>query len=351
VLIVTDDRGQVARWQPPGEPAILPADDLRYETAFAPDYSRVLRYGGGTDGEIWRLDVEGWSLERTVEGEFEAARWTPHGLLIGLSEGAFLFDVEDGGKRPLPDGANVRNSYMPTVDRLLLMRGEAVEVWAVGGKEPLAAWEIPPGRSLDLADVSADGRLYVLRDALFAQTYVLRLQSDALVEVWRSERAHVNVGPALLHPTEPLLATVDDGDISLVDLQSGDVVWQSTSAVAVADHQFSTVRWITGGQYLVTQAQLPRESSIYQNVGVWRWDAAPQQLILLQQTPSSGLLGVDPQAQAVLAGEQGQEQAVNPLYYPLLLDAGQLQRDVQEPCLLDRPLSDEQRQAFSVVGR
>jgi hypothetical protein len=240
---------------------------------------------------------------------------------------------------------------MPAEDRLLLMRGEAVEVWAVGGKEPLAAWEIPLGRSLEMADVSADGRLYVLRDGLFAQTYVLRLESDALVEVWRSERAHVNVGPALFHPTQPLLVLVDDGDISLVDLQSGNVVWKSTSAVAVADHQFSTVRWITGGQYLVTQAQLPQESSIYQNVGVWRWDAAPQQLILLQQTPSSGLLGVGPQGQAVLAGEPGQEQAVNPLYYPLLLDAGQLQRDVEEPCLLDRPLSDEQRQAFSVVGR
>jgi hypothetical protein len=370
VLIVSDDLGQVARWQLGGEAAILPADDLRYELAFATDYGRVLRYSGGTDGEIWRLGAEGWSLERTVEGEFEAARWTPHGLLIGLSEGAFLYDPEDGGRRPLPDGVDVRNSTMPAEDRLVLMREEAVEVWAPGGEEPLAGWEIPPGRSLFLADVSADGRLYVLRDNLLGQTYVLRLENggaaagaegngaegaaaggDALVEMWRTERAHANAGPALLHPSEALLATVDDGVISLVNWQSGEVVWQSTGAVAVTDHQFSTVQWITGGQYLITQAQLPRESSIFLNIGLWRWDSAQQQLILLQQTPSSGLLGVNAQAQAVLAGKPGQEWAVDPLFYPLLLDARQLQRDVQESCLLERKLSDEQRQAFSVTGR
>jgi hypothetical protein len=301
-------------------------------------------------------------LERTVVGEFEAARWTPHGLLIGLQEGAFLFDPEDGGRRQLPPGTIVSSSNMAAADRLVAMRAGAIELWQVGGDRALAAWEIPAGRTLELADISADGRLYVLRDILFAQTYVLRLDAgreageapggaDSLVEMWRTEQAHVDVGPARLHPTEPLLALVADGDISLVDLARGSVIWQSTGTVATADQSFRSVRWITGGEYLVTQAQLPQASSIFLNIGVWRWDEAQRQLILLQQAPSSGLLGIDPQARVVLAGEPGQEQAADPLVYPLLLDARRLQQEVQESCLLQRLLDDQQRQAFSIVGR
>lgn len=82
--------------------------------------------------------------------------------------------------------------------------------------------------------------------------------------------------------------------VSLVDLAGGQVIWQTTGVGAVAGQSFRTALWSTDGQYLIAQAQLPQQSSFYRNVGVWRWQADQRRLILVQEVPSSGLLGVSP---------------------------------------------------------
>lgn len=93
-----------------------------------------------------------------------------------------------------------------------------------------------------------------------------------------------------------------------------------------------------------------QQSSSYRNIGVWRWHADQRRLSLLQEVPSSGLLGVSPDTSALLAGEPGQ-----PCRWAVLaarsLPTRQLQADVQASCLLDRPLDDELRQAFLITGR
>jgi hypothetical protein len=212
-----------------------------------------------------------------------------------------------------------------------------------------------------LADVSAGAAagaaegdaLLVSRDRSFGQLYVLRLDAAAhtLTEVWRSEQAHVDSAQARLNPALPLLATVNDGVVSLVDLEQGRSIWQSTSVGAVAGQSFRTVNWSTDGQYLITQAQPLQQSSFTRNIGVWHWNAEQRRPILLQEVPSSGLLGVSPDTGALLAGEPGQPFADRPYYYPVLANTTQLQMDVQASCLLDRPLDNELRQAFLIVGR
>lgn len=194
--------------------------------------------------------------------------------------------------------------------------------------------------------------LLVYRDRAFGQLYVLRADTTAhtLTEVWRSEQAHVDSAPARLNEAMPLLATVNDGVVSLVDLAGGQVIWQTTGVGAVAGQSFRTALWSTDGQYLITQAQLPQQSSFYRNVGVWRWQADQRRLILVQEVPSSGLLGVSPDTSGLLAGDPGQPFADRPYFYPVLADTGQLQADLQASCLLDRPLNDELRQAFLITG-
>lgn len=54
-LLTTDGDGQVARWTIGGEAQVLAADEERHAIVVAPDGSRVLRYGSGTDGQLWRL--------------------------------------------------------------------------------------------------------------------------------------------------------------------------------------------------------------------------------------------------------------------------------------------------------
>jgi hypothetical protein len=149
----------------------------------------------------------------------------------------------------------------------------------------------------------------------------------------------------------PLLATVNDGVVSLVDLAEGQVIWQSTGVGSVAGQSFRTALWSTDGQYLITQAQPLQQSSFYRNIGVWRWHADQRRPILVQEVPSSGLLGVSSDTSALLAGEPGQPFADRPYFYPVLADTGQLQADVQTSCLLDRSLNDDLRQAFLIAGR
>ncbi len=228
----------------------------------------------------------------------------------------------------------------------------------------MAGWPIPAGRTLRLDDVvkesAQDGQdsaggavLLVYRDRAFGQLYVLRVDAAAhtLTEVWRSEQAHVDSAPARLNEAMPLLATVNDGVVSLVDLAQEQVIWQSTGVGAVAGQSFRTALWSTDGQYLITQAQPLQQSSFNRNIGVWRWHADQRRPILVQEVPSSGLLGVSPDTSALLAGEPGQPFADRPYFYPVLADTGQLQADVQASCLLDRPLDDKVRQAFLITGR
>ena len=129
------------------------------------------------------------------------------------------------------------------------------------------------------------------------------------------------------------------------------MIWQSTGVGAAAGQSFRTALWSTDGEYLITQAQPLQQSSFNRNIGVWRWHPDQQRPALVQEVPSSGLLGVSPDMSALLAGEPGQQFADRPYFYPVLADTGQLQADVQASCLLDRPLSDQLRQAFLIAGR
>ncbi len=353
-LLVTDRNGQVAQWSIGGATQLLPADDDRRLLAFAPDHVRVLRYGSAADGQIWRLTAQGWQQESSLAGDISAAAWSDYGILVSFADDTVVVvDPDRGQRRPAPDATRVAGSSLLSPDLLLALRNDAVELWKLGDAQPLATWPVPPGRRLRLDDAAADGQLFVYSDATFGQIYVLRVNPAAqtLSEVWRFEQAHVDRAPARLNPTLPLLATLNDGMITLVDLDQGRAIWQSTSAAAVAGQSFRTVQWSTDGLYLITQAQLPNESSFILNIGVWRWDGVRKQPALLQEAKSSGLLGVSPDTQLLLAGEPGLPFAERPHLYPILTDTDKLETDVQASCLLDRPLADEQRQAFSIDGR
>jgi hypothetical protein len=237
-------------------------------------------------------------------------------------------------------------------------------MWQVGGKTPLAAWPIPPGRRLRLDRGGASSGdlpgsaaprtdLFVYRDVAFGQLFVLRVDAAArtLQEVWRAENAAVDSKPARLHPQLPLLAVLNNGVVSLVDLATGAAIWQSTSVGAVAGQWFLSVSWSTDGQYLITQAQPLQGSSFVDTVAVWRWDPQVRRPILLQQTPVGELLGISPDLRSVLAAAPGRPNAAMPLVYPVLPDAAQLRTEVEASCLLDRPLRDDQRQAFMVAAQ
>ena len=352
-LLTTDGEGQVAHWTIGGEAQVLPADEDRRIVVVAPDAMRILRYGDGTDGQIWRLDASGWVQEDSLAGELSGAIWTDHGILATFADGSAAVIDPAGRRQTAPAGIALSGSILPAEGLLLAMRGDALELVRLGDEQPLAAWPIPDGRRLRLDDVAEGGELLVYRDRTFGQLYVLRLDAGAhtLDEVWRSEQAHVDSAPARLNPAMPLLASVNDGVVSLVDLEQGRSIWQSTSVGAVAGQSFRTVNWSTDGQYLITQAQPLQQSSFTRNIGVWHWSAEQRRPILLQEVPSSGLLGVSPDTGALLAGEPGQPFADRPYYYPVLANTTQLQTDVQASCLLARPLSDAQRESYMIAER
>jgi hypothetical protein len=246
-------------------------------------------------------------------------------------------------------------------DHLVALREDHIELWRIGEREPLAAWPVPAGRFLYLADVAtgeaaAEGageRLLVYQDWQLGQLYVLRADAAAgtLVEAWRAEEAHINLGPARLHPRLPLLATINDSVLAVVDLAQGARLWTSRSAAPVAAQLFRAVQWSTDGQYLITQAQLPQTSSLEENFGVWRWDAAQGAPVLLQEMRGANLVGVRPDMQWLLASEPSPFGLRRVVAYPLLLDGVQLRQDVQSSCLLVRPLSAAQQQAYLIDSR
>ena len=365
-LLTAGRDGEVAHWTIGSTAEVLPADKDRPTIVVAPDARRVLRYGSGVDGQIWRLDASGWVQDGTLpDGELADASWTDYGMLAEFADGsAAVIDPATGGRQGVPADAAVSGSVLLTGDLLVAQRPAAVELWRLGAAQPMAGWPIPPNRSLRLDDMVKEGALdgqdsagntvlLVYRDRAFGQLYVLRadVAAHTLTEVWRSEQAHVDSAPARLNRTMPLLATVNDSVVSLIDLAQGQVIWQSTGVGAVAGQMFRAVLWSTDGQYLITQAQPLQQSSFNRNIGVWRWHTEQRRPILVQEVPSSGLLGVSPDTSALLAGEPGQPFADRPYFYPVLADTGQLQADVQASCLLDRQLNDELRQAFLISGR
>jgi hypothetical protein len=329
-LLITHDGG-AGQWTLGGDVASLPLG-AGGELAFAPDGARVLRYGTDDGGQLWRWTGEDWLQEGVVAGAIWQARWTDHGLLVG-------FDVA--------------GSTLIAPGQLLALREGQVELWAIGGQQPLAAWPAPAGRSLHLADASADGQLLVYQDWQLGQLYVLRADAVAgtLALIWRSEEAHVNPGPPQLSPLLPLLATINDGVLAVVDLDGGQSLWTSKSAAAAAGQLFRKVQWSTDGQYLITQAQLPLTTRLEDIAGVWRWDAAQGALVLLQEMRVANVAGVSPDMQWLLASEPWPASIGRVAAYPLLLDSAQLRQDVQASCLLHRSLSDAERQAFLIEGR
>jgi hypothetical protein len=195
--------------------------------------------------------------------------------------------------------------------------------------------------------------LLVYQDWQLGQLYVLAANpaERTLAEVWRAEEAHINAGPARLHPRLPLLATINDGVLAVVDLAQGERLWTSRSAAPVAAQVFLAVQWSTDGQYLITQAQLPQANSLDENAGVWRWDAGENAPVLLQELLVGNLVGVRPDLQWLLASERGPLHFDRVVAYPLFLDAARLRQDTPASCLLVRPFSAAQRQAFLLDGR
>jgi hypothetical protein len=102
---------------------------------------------------------------------------------------------------------------------------------------------------------------------------------------------------------------------------------------------------------LITQAQPPQSSSLERSIGLWRWDALAGAPVLVQEIRAANLVGVRPDLQWLLAGELGPAAAERVAAYPLLIDSAQLRQDVIASCLLARPLSEAQRQAFLIGGR
>jgi WD40 repeat protein len=366
-LLVEDDAKQFAYWKIGGPAAILPADPARNLFAAAPDGRHVLRYGLGASGEIWSLEpalpgdaaagTAAWVQVGTLEGELEHVVWNDHGILASFADGtAAVLDPASGRSRPIQGSAAVPGWLLLGDDLLLALGADGVELWrlgAAGTDQQLAAWPAPAGSSLQLDDASSSGDLVALHALPFGPRYVLRLDTatKALTEVWRSTRQHVDTLEAKLNPSLPLLATLDDGVVAIVDLEQGRVVWQSTSIAALAQQSVRAVQWSTDGRYLITQAQPLQQGTVALNIGIWRWDAEQQRLTLLQEVPSSGLLGVSPDMTALLAGEPRQAAAARPYYYPVLTDTLRLKADVEGSCLLPRPLGEEQQQAFMAIRR
>jgi len=346
--------GSVAQWTLGGSAAPLPPDDTRMQAAFAPGYTRLLRYGSAEGGEIWRWTGEEWVQEGAVAGSITAAMWSAHGLLVQLEDGSgVLLDPDSGERHPLPEGVQLEGSTLVTPDLLVALRGANVELWQIGGSGPLSSWPVPDGRLLQLIDAAPCSGLLLYQDPWGGQLYVLRFEPAAqtLAEVWRSDEFHVNPGPARLSPSLPLLATINDGALALVNLEGGGALWSSRSSAPVAAQEFQAVQWSTDGQYLITQAQLIQASSVENSIGVWRWDARQGAPVLLQAMRAAALVGVRPDMQWLLASEEGPAALTRVVAYPLFLDNRQLQRDAPASCLPVRPPDEAQRQAFLSSGR
>lgn len=352
-LLVTDADGQAGLWALGGQFTPLPVDSMSKWFAFAPGEARLLRYDRLNDGQIWRWSGTAWVQEGLVAGAIAAADWTPYGLLVQFNDGsAVALDPDSGERQALPPGMELAGSTLVAPGQLVALRENRVELWPVGGDQPRAAWTAPEGRFLYLADAAADGQLLVYQDNQFGQLYVLRADATtgALAEVWRSEEAHVVVGQSQLSPLLPLLATINDGVLAVVDLDRGETLWTTRSAAPVAGQFFRKVQWSTDGQYLITQAQ-PSQASIFENnVGVWRWDPAAGAPVLLQEMRVAHVVGVRPDMQWLLASEARPGALRRVLAWPLLLDAAQLGEDVEASCLLHRQLSAAERQAFLIGG-
>ena len=231
-----------------------------------------------------------------------------------------------------------------------------MELWQVGDDQPLAIWNGPSDQTLQLDDSSTDGQLFVYRNVFSGHIYVLRLNVSArtLTEIWRYEQTAIDNSEAQLHPTLPLLALRSNSTVSLVDLDQASILWQSSSVAAVTTQSFRAVQWSTDGQYLITQAQPAQESSLLIRVGIWRWDGVRQQLRLLQEVETGRLLEISPEMQWILAVEaESLSPLVTPrtLLVPIFTDTTQLQADVETSCLLTRPLSEQQQQAFLIDRR
>ena len=352
-LLVTNDDGSVAQWTLGGSAAPLPPDDTRMQAAFAPGYTRLLRYGSAEGGEIWRWTGEEWVQEGAVAGSITAAMWSAHGLLVQLEDGSgVLLDPDSGERRSLPEGVQLEGSTLVTPDLLVALRGANVELWQIGGSGPLSSWPVPDGRLLQLIDAAPDSGLLLYQDPWGGQLYVLRFEPAAqtLAEVWRSDEFHVNPGPARLSPSLPLLATINDGALALVNLEGGGALWSSRSVAPVAAQEFQAVQWSTDGQYLITQAQQPQVSSVEKSIGVWRSDGQTGAPVLLQEVQAADLVGVRPDMRWLLVSEPRPLSGKRVVAWPIFTDTAQLQQEIADSCLLVRPLSAAQRQAFLING-
>ena len=283
---LTVEGGQVAKWQLGGAAQMLPADENLHYIEFAPGYNQVLRYGNGTDGQVWRWAANGWVQERTLDGPIQDAVWTQYGILAGFEDGtSSLIDPESGDSRLLPSGTSVSGSSMLSSDSSCWATTEtAVALWNLHEDRLLDSWPVPGGHLLSLLASSPDRGLIVYGS--LGQIYVLHVDTtnSTLSQMWQSEQASVpRPGRAHLHPNLPLLAMVYNGadgnidvlggdfDVSVVDLEQGRILWQSTSEVAVAEQAFFHVQWSTDGLYLITQAKPPQPSTFKVNIGVWDW--------------------------------------------------------------------------------
>jgi WD40 repeat protein len=286
--------------------------------------------------------------------------WSPYGILAGYSGGtAALVDPASGAARPLPPGVFVGGATMLAPDLLLATRSGEIFLWNLADDRLVISHTVPSTARLTLDAAGQDGSTFVWRGP-FGDLYALRVDAvqEAITELWHAPDAALNRPPSALHPTAPLLATVANGNVIVVDLAQGNAIWQSAGVAAVAGQSFLTVQWSTDGQYLITQAEPPLPSTFAISIGVWRWDAAQRRPVLLQELPAAALLAVSPDAQTVLALPPGELPADTVWAYPLLADAVQLRRDVLAPCqaaqagcLLTRSLAAAQRQALGLQGR
>ncbi len=102
-----DDRRQMGSshtGRSAARPQVLPADEERRSIVVAPDAGRVLRYGSGADGQLWRLDASGWVQDGTLAGgELADANWTDYGILAASTRR--LCRRDRSRHRPPPDRA------------------------------------------------------------------------------------------------------------------------------------------------------------------------------------------------------------------------------------------------------